>query len=405
MNMSVAGKTLTGQLFGNCKMELRVSFVTLVLAHYRTPFHDLAHDLLASQGVRYELIYSDPIPRLDSTDNSPDLSWAKDRPWVKKVNGYSFQIGPEHLYWQAAIGAVTGSNLTIIGQESRLLFNYWAHLTRSVGSRVAYFGHGRNFQSGTDTFAARFKAFWATRVDWWFGYTEETRRIVMQYGFPPGRITVLNNSIDTSEIRRAINSIDETQAAIMRANMGIGTNKIGVYVGRLYDIKRIDFLIEAALQVRRQVPDFRLIVVGDGSGSEQIQVAAAAHPWIIYLGPRYGREKIEILRLGRVFMMPGAVGLSILDCAAAGIPIVTTAYPFHGPELSYLEPERTGLIVDDWRNPKAYADAVVSVLSDDLLYKKLATGAWHVGNAYTIEKMAQRFSDGVTDAINYLMAK
>jgi glycosyltransferase involved in cell wall biosynthesis len=373
-------------------MDVRVSFVTLVLAHYRSRFHELARELLSSQGIQYDLIYSDSPLHFSKTDTI-DLSWAK------KVKVRSFQIGSECLYWQSAIRAVEGSDLTIIGQENKLLFNYWAHLTRSVGNRVAYFGHGRNFQNQNDTFETRLKAFLATRVDWWFAYTEETRRIITQLGFPSDRITVLNNAIDTSEIRRIVSEIDESQVTIMRANMGIRTNRIGVYVGRLYDIKRIDFLIESAIEVRRRISDFRLIVVGGGSDSERIQAAAAAHPWIIYLGPRYGREKIEILRLGRVFMMPGAVGLSILDCAAAGIPIVTTAYPFHGPEIGYLEPERSGLIVDDWRNPKAYADAVVSVLCDDLLYKKLATGSLRVGNTYTIERMAQNFSSGVIDAI------
>lgn len=264
---------------------------------------------------------------------------------------------------------------------------------------MAYFGHGRNFQAKPNSFGARFKAFWSKRVDWWFAYTEETRRIVTEYGFPVDRITVLNNAIDTSEIRRLSSEIDEIQLGKLRVKLGISTSRIGIYLGRLYDIKRVDFLIDSAIEVRRMVPDFTLIVVGSGNDSDRVKAAAVSHPWIIYLGPRFGREAVEILRLGRVFMMPGAVGLSILDCSATGIPMATTAYPFHGPEITYLEPGCSGLIVNEWQNRKAYADAVTSILCDDALYKKLARGAWEVGNRYTVENMAQRFAHGVVNAM------
>jgi hypothetical protein len=65
--------------------------------------------------------------------------------------------------------------------------------------------------------------------------------------------------------------------------------------------------------------------------------------------------------------MPGLVGLTVLDCAAAGIPIVTTAYPYHSPEIEYLRAGGNGLIVDDSRSVGAYAEAVVSVLQDACL--------------------------------------
>jgi glycosyltransferase involved in cell wall biosynthesis len=376
-------------------MKSRVSFVTLALPHYRRRFHELTRELLSSKGIRYELIYSDPLQGYFSKDDAIDL------PWAIKVKSYKIHIGSEEVYWQSAIRTVAGSDLTIVPQEGRLLFNYWCHLKRIFGNRMAYFGHGRNFQGPTDTFESRFKAFWSKRVDWWFAYTDQTRRIVTEYGFPADRITVFNNSIDTSEIRRIARELDEDKIDKLRAKFGISTNRIGVYVGRLYDVKRVDFLIDAAIEIRRRVPDFTLVVVGGGDDSDRVKAAAEANPWMIYLGPRYGREMVEILRLGRVFLMPGAVGLSVLDCAAAAIPMVTTAYPFHGPEIAYLESNHNGLIVQDWRNLNAYADAVISVLTNDKLYYKLATGALKIGETYTIEQMAERFSEGVINAINF----
>ena len=249
-------------------------------------------------------------------------------------------------------------------------------------------------------FAQRWKGVWATQADWWFAYTEATRKIVEGYGFPSERITVVHNTIDTSEIRRLACEIGDSRLNALRQRLDIKTNNIGVYVGGLYDYKRLDFLIESAREIRRHVPDFELIVVGSGVDRHRIEAAASRHTWIRYLGPLFGADKVEILRLGRVFMMPGLVGLAILDCAAAGLPIVTTAYPYHSPEIAYLEPGRNGLIVQDWQNPVAYARGVMSVLRDDAFHAELAKGASEVSTEYTMERMVRCFCDGIFAAVS-----
>ena len=111
----------------------------------------------------------------------------------------------------------------------------------------------------------------------------------------------------------------------------------------------VKFLITAAIEVRRRVLDFALIVIGAGVDRARVEASVKVYPWLHYPGPLFGKEKVEILRLGRVFMMPGLIGLAILDCAAAGLPAVTTAYPYHSPEIAYLEQGRNGLIVRDCR--------------------------------------------------------
>lgn len=68
--------------------------------------------------------------------------------------------------------------------------------------------------------------------------------------------------------------------------------------------------------------------------------------------------------LARVFLMPGLVGLAILDAGAAGLPLVTTDYPWHSPEIAYLDPGVNGLPIRLWRDPGAYVDAVAGLLAD-----------------------------------------
>jgi glycosyltransferase involved in cell wall biosynthesis len=291
--------------------------------------------------------------------------------------------------------------LAIVAQENRLLVNYIAQTFGSVRpSRLAFWGHGRSFQASSErTLAERWKRHWATRCDWWFAYTDATSKLVEAYGFPRDRITVFHNAIDTSTLRRYDREIGAEELACMRQQLGIATTQVAVYVGALYDHKRIAFLIEAAKEVRRRVPDFVLIVAGSGTDRQIVEAAAATNSWIRYLGPRFGREKAAILKLGRASVMPGAVGLGILDGSALGVPVVTTAYPHHGPEIAYLKHDENGLMVQDWASASAYADAVAALLCNDGLHAKLAGGARRMAETYTIERMTRCFCDGVLAAL------
>jgi L-malate glycosyltransferase len=172
---------------------------------------------------------------------------------------------------------------------------------------------------------------------------------------------------------------------------------VGVYCGNLSPNKELDFLFAAAKIVRQAIPQFSLLVIGNGPLREKVEVAATRDGFIRYLGPRMGREKALLLRMSDVFLLPGAVGLAILDSFAAGLPFLTTAGPNHGPEISYLRDGYSGLITS--HDPAAYAEAVVKVLSDPSLAKRLAEGAMLSGQDYSIQAMVENFRSGILECL------
>jgi glycosyltransferase involved in cell wall biosynthesis len=378
------------------KSMVRVVFLTAILPQYRLPFHTGVRARLSELGIQYDVIFGQPDAAIAAKADTEVLSWGK------QVANRHFKVGRFSAVWQPALKDIWACDLAVIGQESRLLVNYMVQGLRGFRRpKVALWGHGRNFQADPGGgFAERWKRVWATHADWWFAYTEATRKIVEGYGFPSDRITVVHNTIDTSEIRRLGEQLTASRLDALRRRLDIKTNNVGVYVGGLYDHKRIDFLIDSAKEIRRQIPDFTLIVVGSGVDRHLIEAAASQYSWVRYLGPLFGVEKVEILRLGRVFMMPGLVGLAILDCSAAGLPIVTTAYPYHSPEIAYLETGRNGLMIEDWQNPVAYARGVMSVLLDDALHARLASAANEIASGYTMERMVHCFSEGIFAALS-----
>lgn len=370
---------------------MNVLFLTRVVQAYREPFHARVRDLLEKKGVTYHLAHGDAEPLHANKRDTVRVKWAR--------QAASRFIGP--LIWQPFLLNACKYELTIVGQENKYLLNYVLALLRLGGrSKLAFFGHGRNFQArNPHSPAERWKRFWATKVDWWFAYTDETRRHVESLGFPPERITVFNNAVDTSQVRADFAAVTPERLAERRRELGLTGGNIAIFVGGIYADKRIAFLVEAARAIRAQIPDFELIVAGGGPDAPLLARLARDLPWIKVVGPRFGADKVELMALASLFLMPGLVGLAVVDAGAANLPTVTTAFPWHSPEIAYVEDGRSGVIVPDWENPQAYADAVAALLADRARLSAMREEAARMARSLTIEAMAERFAEGVLNAL------
>jgi glycosyltransferase involved in cell wall biosynthesis len=372
-----------------------VLFITRVVQKYRTPFHEQVRGRLAEVGIRYGVAQGEAEPALRARNDTVTL------PWAHVVQNRFVGPGNGKLLWQPLASAARNADLVIVGQENKYLLNYLLQLGRgSLFGKVALWGHGRNFQArNPDGAAERWKRQWATRADWWFAYTEATRHHLLSLGFPGDRVTVFNNAVDTATLRKAGASISDEEATEFAACLGATGSHVAIFVGGLYPDKRLKFLIQAADLVRTQVPDFQLVVVGGGEERERLDALAATRPWVIVVGPRFGREKALLMRAAKLFLMPGLLGLAVLDAMALGLPVVTTRFPYHSPEIAYLREGATGLIVERWQDEAAYAHAVVALLADGSGREAMARQARADAERYTIEAMAERFADGVLAAL------
>lgn len=371
----------------------RVAYVFPVSHRFRAPFHEQLRARLDARGVDYDYVHTDADPG-GKGDTVPI-------PWGSRSRLIPLRLGTRRLDYQTAFAASWDADLVILQQQTQLLGNYPIQILRRLaGRRLAFFGHGKNFQAtDPDSLGERFKRVYSRHADWWFAYTDLSAEVVAATGFPRERITVFNNAIDTTAIAEQRASITPAELGALRRARFSGSDNIGVYIGGLYDHKRLPFLLEAARAVRAEIPDFQLIVIGGGPDAPLIAAAAEAAPWIHPLGPLFGREKTLMASLARVFLMPGLVGLGVLDSFAYGAPMVTCDLPFHSPEIDYLKDGVSGVIVRDAGSVPDYAAAVAAILRDDAYRARLAQGAAAALADYTIEAMAERFADGVMRAL------
>jgi L-malate glycosyltransferase len=367
----------------------KVCIVQRRLTHYRVPLFVALRKMLAERGIRLELLVGRGTPDEEKKHDAAELSWATLIPTRYLAGG--------RLCWQPVRRYLAGADLVIVTQENKLIQN---HLLMLMPRRfkLAFWGHGANLQSDSPHgFRERFKRWTTNRVDWWFAYTPMSADLVMAAGFPGNRITVLNNAVDTTEMQRQRQSVTPEETHALRESLGFGVGPVGVFVGSLYADKRLDFLFAAAEAIRREVPDFHLLIVGEGTERDKVQAWCAATPWARWVGARFGREKVAHISVAQVMLNPGALGLGVMDAFVCQAPMITTDCGNHGPEIAYLENGVNGVMTADDLN--AFVEASVRLLRDTRLLGTLRAGCIASAREYTVENMARRFADGVANAV------
>ncbi|MDP4299067.1 glycosyltransferase family 4 protein [Leptothrix discophora] len=346
--------------------------------------HDIDLMLVHGQATRRELIKHDE----------------GHLPWAIKVQNKVWEIGSRDLIWQPFPEDAKNADLVILMQESRILSNYPLLLSRLWGARkVAYWGHGKNFQSDAPTgMRERWKDMLLTRVDWWFSYTSATTKILKAAGFPEKKITQLENAIDTTEFKKHLDSWTIDEISQERANLGIDPNAaVAIFCGSLYPDKRLDLLTSISDKIRKKIPSFHLIVIGDGPSMPEMRIAAQTRPWIHILGVQKNKRKALYFNMADIMINPGLVGLHIVDAFCAGIVMVTTTNAKHSPEVAYLVHNKNGLILDD--NDEIIAARIISLIENKEELRTIQRNSLSESHLYTQEGMVKNFATGIINAL------
>ena len=359
-----------------------------VIAHYRTSFYQLLGKHADEAGITLKVVASRSLP----TNMLPGEA-------LNAVDAPLYKLGPFAL--QNTLAPSAGCDLVIAQQEAKSLANYALQLKRLFSSqRFAFWGHGKNFQSKSiRSLGENIKRRTALHCDWWFAYNIASAAVLEELGFPTERITLVNNSIDTKALIAARSVLSSEAIKSAKASLAIDSAHVAIYTGGLYEEKRIPFLLEAAAKVRAQLPDFHLIIIGGGPQKDLVAQAARDNFWIHYLGPRNDAEKLPYWAASKVSLIPGAVGLGVLDSFALGVPLITSRTFGHGPEIAYLKPGINGVMVEQGESSSHYAAAVVNLLKDDEQRAKMIHAGLRECETLNIETMARNFAEGIEAAL------
>lgn len=361
------------------------------LKKYRVPFYNLLRSRLEGSGILLKLIHGkEEGPEIDKRDTGY-------LEWVTEMKNLYLPLG---FIWQPCMSQLKNADLIIIEQANRFLLNYVLMFKRLLSPQmIAFLGHGLTLQEPRSSINNVFKKLMIKNVDWWFAYTEEVAKFIISRGFPADKVTVFQNTIDTRALVEAKERVTEGSLDLFKKKIGLGDGPVGIFCGGMYPEKRIKFLLDACQNIKRYFPGFEMIFLGGGPDACLVTENSRKNSWVHYIGPCFGEEKVPYFMLADIFLMPGLVGLGVLDSFVFETPMITTDYPYHSPEIGYIRNGKNGIIT---RNDiKSYVNGVKEALSDKDKLNELKSGCKDSVGEYTLENMVDRFTDGIVRCLNY----
>ncbi len=214
------------------------------------------------------------------------------------------------------------------------------------------------------------------------------RKMVEMCRIPAARIAVVTNGIDTDRFKPSA----ETRAAVRR-ELGIDADEFVLgTVGRLVAVKDHASLILAFSRMRREVPEARLVIVGDGpekSALERLADANGLGDELLLAGDR--RDVPSLLCAFDLYVVSSlseGFSISILEAMSSGLPLVATAV---GGNREILGEPENGLLV-----PADDSDALAGALERMRVNAALrATAARHnrdkILREYSMQTMLDRY--------------
>jgi glycosyltransferase involved in cell wall biosynthesis len=355
---------------------------------YRVPFFRSLADELHGRGLALHVISSSALPGID------ELGFRHQR--VLTSRGGIF--GLEEIYGErvAALVLPHDARYAPVATVTRLL--------QSRGRKQLLWGMGlaRRYGMASAAYsdpaatARRYGIAWAryrrpaaeavrrlmlSTCDHYLSYTESSTKNLLDGGFDAARITTLNNAVEALATREQVLTAQRVPLQIL-------------FVASLVEDKEPLTAVELVNRLRLLVPGTTLHIVGDGPLRPQCEKAANGNEWVYYHGPQRGRCLRDLALESDIAIIPGRVGLAVLEMASAGLPMVTFAASLHGAEIAYLKDGINGLFMDGDIN--AAAKELGALLTERPALERMRNEALSTASKYTVRNMAVNFADGVT---------
>ena len=373
-----------------------VVFLVANIKQYRTVFYERLSKIMALDNINIIVLYSEAskieLKKFDSVNLPEPLGFKIKRLYLLR-DKILFQFVPLKFLMQA--------DLIIVVQSNGYLINYLLQLLRIFGlNNLAFWGHGYNHQTRENSFLEKIKRLCAIKVDWWFAYTNNIANYLYRIGFPKEKITTINNTIDTASFSMQVDGISQADRRKLIESLGFPQNAIvGIFCGSLYEDKQLEFLLKASAILHKKYQNFRLIVIGNGPKRKLLTDHSYKVSWLTYVGEQYELNKAKYFAISDFFLNPGLVGLSILDSFAAGLPLITTDYKKHSPEIFYLKEGKNGMKLPF--DHKLFANGVIHLVQNPRKLSLMKKEALMSSKKFTLENMVINVRDGILKYFEY----
>ena len=278
------------------------------------------------------------------------------------------------------------SDLVVLEQATKNLDTYLILVLRKIlGKPTALWGHGMTITERQGRMQAALQRWMLRRADWFIGYTRDSESRALQNGAAAGRTSHVNNTIDAEGVAR--------HKEDLLPDPGYEGRWVALYIGGLDPSKRIHELLQIAKNVYERDKRFLLVVAGTGI-LESVVLDASHEPWLKFVGRVDDAGKARWGHGASILLVPGRVGLVVIDSFTLGLPIVTSRDSDHAPEFEYLDNENSVVT-----NDAEIVEVIIRLMQNDSMLLALQTAASADADKYSLDAMVSAFRSAVEQSM------
>ena len=177
----------------------------------------------------------------------------------------------------------------------------------------------------------------------------------------------------------------------LRAEHGWHDEKVLVSVGRLAPEKNWDTLLQAFAKVYEKHPDVRLVLIGDGTARQTLEMLAAElgiTDRVTFTGAVPFEQIPRYLKAADLFAFASVTetqGLVTIEAMAAGLPVVAVDGP---GTRDIVEHGKQGFLVEN--DPDALAGALNQLVSDPQKMKRFSSNALKKARTFDVNELGKQ---------------
>ena len=212
--------------------------------------------------------------------------------------------------------------------------------------------------------------------------------LIRDFKLKKENVFMIYNGVDIEKFSKSLAG-EEKKA--LKTSLGFEKSAIIGSVSRFSPVKGLRYLLFAMKDVLSDIPDARLLLVGEGPSKE----------YLMELARKLGIEKnvffaqsttetgrfLSIIDIFVFYSLEEGLGLSLLEAMAAGRPCVASNV---GGVSSIIKDGVTGILVPS-KDPHALKEAIVKLYTDEKLRNSIAKkGMEHVRKNFSLGEMVEK---------------
>jgi glycosyltransferase involved in cell wall biosynthesis len=249
-------------------------------------------------------------------------------------------------------------------------------LAQNYGIKTVGLGWASGPVGDVATFPAHVRPDYAA-LNWINALTADLKRELTEWGYPPDRISIIPNGVDTDMF---------APPAAPPPGLHVA------YTGQFRPEKRIDVILQAWKLLQPDFPAARLSLIGGSDRMAEYQRMAAdlgiQPDFVGLLPPPQVRDRLQT---AHIFIMSGmSEGMSnaLLEGMAVGLAPIVTDTPGN---RALITPGENGLVYDG-TSPEALAAGLRRLLTDSELRARLGAAARQtVVQQYSLQSVVDRY--------------